>query len=258
LVSYGSSTDPENQDALKFSKLRDKHPAVTLRDVDIRGEYPFNRVAIVRQVDVVIALGGAEGARQLMEIADALDVPIVPFAAYGEVAKQVFDRRRLLLEQAGVDVSCLTRNTGDASIGRAREIVRVAETLVSLTNKLVYKTDLAVLTAVDVEFAELRKAFPELLVQLADDRYRQYASGTVAERKVVAFQQHEMGMPSTAATAMQVIHEFRPRYLAMTGIAAGVEGKTNLGDILIADPSWDYGSGKIVTGEEGSGHRFQL
>jgi len=30
----------------------------------------------------------------------------------------------------------------------------------------------------------------------------------------------------------------------MTGIAAGIEGKVNLGDVLIADPCWDWGCGK--------------
>jgi nucleoside phosphorylase len=32
----------------------------------------------------------------------------------------------------------------------------------------------------------------------------------------------------------------------MTGIAAGVVGEANLGDILVADPSWDWGSGKLT------------
>ena len=41
-----------------------------------------------------------------------------------------------------------------------------------------------------------------------------------------------------------MVHYFRPRWLCMCGIAAGVRGKVNLGDILAADPSWDWGSGK--------------
>ena len=32
----------------------------------------------------------------------------------------------------------------------------------------------------------------------------------------------------------------------MTGITAGVPGKTRLGDVIAADPSWDWGSGKWV------------
>lgn len=42
----------------------------------------------------------------------------------------------------------------------------------------------------------------------------------------------------------KMISAFRPRYLAMTGILAGMPGECELGDIIVADPSWDYGSGK--------------
>ena len=61
----------------------------------------------------------------------------------------------------------------------------------------------------------------------------------------------EMGMPAAAISAMKLIDNFRPRYIAMTGIAAGVVG--DFGDILIADQSWDYGSGKL--GKDNSGLR---
>ena len=59
---------------------------------------------------------------------------------------------------------------------------------------------------------------------------------------VVASAADDMGMPAITALAMKLIYAFRPRYLAIAGIAAGVTGE--FGDILIADQSWDYGSGK--------------
>lgn len=37
---------------------------------------------------------------------------------------------------------------------------------------------------------------------------------------------------------------FQPKYFFMVGIAAGVEGKNNFGDILVAENTWDWGSGK--------------
>ncbi|MDQ8027603.1 MAG: hypothetical protein REJ23_02675, partial [Brevundimonas sp.] len=55
-----------------------------------------------------------------------------------------------------------------------------------------------------------------------------------------------MGMVSTALLSAKVIAELRPRVLVMTGICAGVPGKVNMGDVLLADPSWDYQSGKRV------------
>ena len=38
---------------------------------------------------------------------------------------------------------------------------------------------------------------------------------------------------------------FRPRYLFMTGIMGGVEGKTNLGDLVVASPIWDWGKRQV-------------
>jgi nucleoside phosphorylase len=59
-----------------------------------------------------------------------------------------------------------------------------------------------------------------------------------------------MGMPAAAILSMKMITAFRPRHLAMVGIAAGVPGKTKFGDIIVADPSWDWGSGKLVDDEQ--------
>jgi nucleoside phosphorylase len=53
-----------------------------------------------------------------------------------------------------------------------------------------------------------------------------------------------MGMPPAASVASKMIHWFRPRFLGMTGIAAGVRTRVELGDIIAADPCWDWGSGK--------------
>jgi nucleoside phosphorylase len=41
----------------------------------------------------------------------------------------------------------------------------------------------------------------------------------------------------------------------MLGIAAGIRGKIELGQLIAADPTWDYGSGKRV--EESGKSRFQ-
>jgi nucleoside phosphorylase/CheY-like chemotaxis protein len=64
------------------------------------------------------------------------------------------------------------------------------------------------------------------------------------KRRVIAGCAPRTGMPAAAILATKMICNFRPRFLAMIGIAAGVRGACNLGDILIADPTWDYGSGR--------------
>lgn len=60
------------------------------------------------------------------------------------------------------------------------------------------------------------------------------------------------GMASAGALAARVTALFAPKYLVMTGICAGLPGKTALGDIIVADPTWDCGSGKQAEGVDGS------
>jgi nucleoside phosphorylase/CheY-like chemotaxis protein len=84
-----------------------------------------------------------------------------------------------------------------------------------------------------------------------------YYEGTFKEGeksfKVVATSSPQMGMVATSTLCMKLIHNFRPRYLFMTGIAAGVKGEVNFGDILVADQTYDGTNGKITT--NGSGEK---
>jgi nucleoside phosphorylase/CheY-like chemotaxis protein len=61
-----------------------------------------------------------------------------------------------------------------------------------------------------------------------------------------------MGMPAAATLASKIISNFRPRYIVMPGIMAGVRGRVNLGDVVAADPCWDWGSGKWLHDSSGS------
>lgn len=55
-----------------------------------------------------------------------------------------------------------------------------------------------------------------------------------------------MGLTATAILATQMILLFRPRFIAMVGIAAGTRStQRGYGDVLVADPSVDYASGKV-------------
>jgi nucleoside phosphorylase/CheY-like chemotaxis protein len=72
------------------------------------------------------------------------------------------------------------------------------------------------------------------------------------KREVVAVSAARMGIAAASTASMKLIMSFRPRYLAMVGIAAGIKGRCQLGDITVADPSWEWSSGKIA-----SGGRFQ-
>ncbi len=66
--------------------------------------------------------------------------------------------------------------------------------------------------------------------------------------KVVCASPPQMGMVASATLSMKMINSFKPKYIAMTGIAAGYSGNDlGYGDILIADQSYDGTSGKIIT-----------
>ena len=69
---------------------------------------------------------------------------------------------------------------------------------------------------------------------------------------VVTVSPNKKGMPSSAAVASKLVLMFHPKYLVMLGICAGIKGKSNLGDVIVADPTWDWGSGKRGTDDNGS------
>lgn len=63
---------------------------------------------------------------------------------------------------------------------------------------------------------------------------------------VAAAHASRMGMVSSALLASALITVFDPKAVVMTGICAGLRGKAKLGDVLLADPSWDFQSGKLM------------
>lgn len=69
------------------------------------------------------------------------------------------------------------------------------------------------------------------------------ANGSVGT--AVASRSPNMGMSSAAIQAVKMCLHFKPKCLVMTGICAGTAGDIQLGDIVVANPTWDYGSGKF-------------
>jgi len=86
--------------------------------------------------------------------------------------------------------------------------------------------------------------------QVEDDVTQYYKTTFVNSEKsrtVVAATADQMGMTASSHLATKMILYFRPKYLLLAGITAGIKDKDlGFGDILIAEQSWDYGSGKIV------------
>lgn len=62
---------------------------------------------------------------------------------------------------------------------------------------------------------------------------------------------------SAAITATKLIAKFAPRLCVMPGICAGITSKADIGDVVLAECSWDYQSGKAVH-DEGSLPGFEI
>lgn len=115
-----------------------------------------------------------------------------------------------------------------------------------------YNYDIAIITAVPVEHEMVQRAIPASWKQkrIAGDP-TEYLIGEFEDNfgkklKLVAGTQLQMGMPAASVLTLKLIENFRPKFVIMVGIAAGNRGQgLNLGDIVIASESWDYGSGKL-------------
>ncbi len=65
-----------------------------------------------------------------------------------------------------------------------------------------------------------------------------------------------MGMVSAAVLTSKLISSLNPKICVMPGICAGLPGRAEIGDVIFAECSWDYQSGKHATDDEG-GSVFQ-
>ena len=119
-----------------------------------------------------------------------------------------------------------------------------------------YDYDIAIICALENPEFKAIKDLSENWVNVKKDNtalsfYETFFEFEQKKLKVIAVSIDKMGMVPTAVLATQTIEMFRPRYLTMTGIAAGIKGEVELGDILVFNPSWDSGSGKLKIDDDG-------
>lgn len=118
-----------------------------------------------------------------------------------------------------------------------------------------YDFDIAICTALEYPelSAVLRLPWNWRAMNFPDDDTEYHVGEvTLGARvyKVVAASCPFMGMPIASVVASKIIDRFTPRFLVHAGIAAGLRGKAEYGDVLVADPSWDWGSGKFEMKEK--------
>lgn len=130
------------------------------------------------------------------------------------------------------------------------KIKTIEQSSPSYYKKSGYLYDYAIITALNSpEFDAVKQTFVEYsLISVEGDNSTYYESKLSNGEKLLLATDDKMGMVAMAQFTEKVIQTFRPRNICMTGIAAGVEGEINLGDIMVASESWNYESGKIVEG----------
>lgn len=145
-------------------------------------------------------------------------------------------------------------NCGDNSSNWVQQISNKIKYVIDLKKGLriplrtKYEYDLAIVTALNkTEFESVINLSNNWnKYEIVNDATNYYTCSFESQQmNVVAATAPEMGMTSSAVLVTKIITNFCPRYLAMVGLVAGIEDKVNIGDILVADPSWDYGSGKF-------------
>ena len=122
-----------------------------------------------------------------------------------------------------------------------------------------YEYDIAVICALQEEVEEIAQSLEKVEIIRKDEDDEIYYKGywQIPEKriKVVFGSANQMGMVASTSLATKMIYNFVPRYLVMTGIAAGTDsGKMNYGDVVVATTAWDYRAGKDVREEERSEH----
>lgn len=146
--------------------------------------------------------------------------------------------------------------------------IQLASASRNFSDGVTFGYDVALICALpQVELAAIRNApvdWSDLKIPSDETRYMTASIPTVSgPRSIIAACAPRMGMPAASVLAAKVIMQFRPRILAMAGICAGRSAKTSIGDVIVADPVWDYGSGKIEGGDNGpsflpSAHQLPL
>ncbi len=119
-----------------------------------------------------------------------------------------------------------------------------------------FHTDLAIFVALeDEELSSIKNLDANWVERKIPHDHTRYFEGyfqnSYGKISVVVAAAPKMGLPTAATISTKLIAAYRPRIVAIAGICAGVREKVDLGDILIADPCFDWGSGKWLRTKEG-------
>ncbi len=143
---------------------------------------------------------------------------------------------------------------------RLAECMKTATSILSNNiSRRSYDYDVAVICALKEELDIVKMSLDAVKeIKVPDDDYIYYEGSFFKEDRkirVVMAQSSQMGMVPASTLTTRLIYNFVPRYIVMTGITAGIKGIVNMGDVIAAEYTWDYGAGKDAIVENESVHR---
>ena len=117
-----------------------------------------------------------------------------------------------------------------------------------------YRTHAAIITAVKIETESVHRLYDNWERVILPDDGQEYYARTFREHTIITAQQNTMGMTAAAFLSAKIISAFRPEYLIMCGIAAGLGSEADqlYGDVIVPDVVWDYSSGKFTAPGKGA------
>ncbi|MBR9800808.1 5'-methylthioadenosine/S-adenosylhomocysteine nucleosidase, partial [bacterium] len=125
------------------------------------------------------------------------------------------------------------------------------------------KIDFAIITALPVEREAVVRRLENCTKQQFDGEPLTFYNGTLKipgeahPYTIVVTQLLEMGISDAAIATTNVINRWHPRIVLMVGIAGGVKGKAELGDVLVSQYAYYYEPGKATAeGFESRGRQF--
>ncbi|MBR2591097.1 MAG: hypothetical protein IKE65_09285 [Clostridia bacterium] len=119
-----------------------------------------------------------------------------------------------------------------------------------------YQSTAFIITAVLIETESIKSLYPSWKrVSIPGDSqayYETYFERDGERHRIITAQQAVMGMTAATVLTMKAIHAFKPKYVIMSGIAAGTgdEARQIYGDVIVPDIIWDYSTGKFVGPDE--------
>lgn len=114
------------------------------------------------------------------------------------------------------------------------------------------KADIVILTVVENEKLSLNSIFEWKNLDVTNDPLQYYYCEITNKNGIPLTLVHchiaKMGVVAASQATARVIELFEPDFILMCGIAGGRNGKTNFGDIIVAEKAVDFAGGSIETG----------